>query len=507
MESVDEVSGAVDDIAAGLERLSAIFAAPDALPFRTVAPQMERLENALAAKAFIDASFAWAADQSDAGRLVGATRALDYLMVSLGLSRAEALDRLNRGRDLFARPTVTPPPAPAPEPDETEEQRRAREEELARIRAEEQRRLEAEREAQERARDEARSRASAEKQRIIQQELRSLSEHSTPGRAELLAQALAEAKLRAPEDLRQWVRDRVRLANSRGRKADGTRDLYAATKKRMVSMSKQDADGGVHVRAYLPAAMAAKLKAALAPGRRPGVNASVPPEEDKRSMQARGADQLDAILDAYLAAGNVANRRGVGSVVVSMTAADVDTLSADDRFATNTGHLLSPVDILQLGMAQYDIGVVHDADGLPLHLARTRRSASLAQRLALFARELCCTRPDCTEAHCDSDVHHLVAWAEGGNTDIENSSTVCRPHHGDNNDRHDGSGGLGHLATDPDTGRVGWHPPDGGPLRFNETTFQQYSAGAKIRRARERSGGSGNFRYPEEPPPLFDIVS
>lgn len=507
MEAAVEITQAVDEIAGGLERLGAIFADPDTLSFLAAAPQMERLENALAAKAFIDASFAWAAESNDAGRLVGATRAMDYLMVNLGLSRAEALDRLNRGRDLFARPTINPAPEPEPEPEETEAQRRAREEETERIRAEEQRRLNAEREAQSRARDEARSRASAEKQRIIQQELRSLSEHSSPGRAELLAQALAEAKLRAPEDLRQWVRDRVRLANSRGRKADGSRDLYAATKKRMVSMSKQDADGGVHVRAYLPAAMAAKLKAALAPGRRPGVNASVPPEEDRRSMQARGADQLDAILDAYLAAGDQANRRGVGSVVVSMTAADLDTLAADDRFATNTGHLLSPVDILQLGMAAYDIGVVHDENGLPLHLARTRRSASLAQRLALFARELCCTRPDCTEAHCDSDVHHLMAWAEGGHTDIENSSTVCRPHHGDNNDRHDGGGGLGHLATDPDTGRVGWQPPDGGPLRFNETTFQQYSAGAKIRRARDRTGAGEDFRDPGEPPPLFDIVS
>ncbi|WIM72395.1 HNH endonuclease [Corynebacterium suedekumii] len=412
MESVDEVSGAVDDIAAGLERLSAILAAPDALPFRTVAPQMERLENALAAKAFIDASFAWAADQSDAGRLVGATRALDYLMVSLGLSRAEALDRLNRGRDLFARPTVTPPPAPAPEPDETEEQRRAREEELARIRAEEQRRLEAEREAQERARDEARSRASAEKQRIIQQELRSLSEHSTPGRAELLAQALAEAKLRAPEDLRQWVRDRVRLANSRGRKADGTRDLYAATKKRMVSMSKQDADGECTSGPTCPPPWPPNSRRPLPRG---GAPASTPPSRRRRTNAACRPVVQTSWTQSWTHTSppeTWPTDGAVGSVVVSMTAADVDTLSADDRFATNTGHLLSPVDILQLGMAQYDIGVVHDADGLPLHLARTRRSASLAQRLALFARELCCTRPDCTEAHCDSDVHHLVAWAE-----------------------------------------------------------------------------------------------
>lgn len=116
-----------------------------------------------------------------------------------------------------------------------------------------------------------------------------------------------------------------------------------------------------------------------------------------------------------------------------------------------------------------------------LHLGRTQRSASLAQRLALFAQELCCTRSDCAVSMGDADIHHIRSWLTGGHTDIENLTILCRSHHSANRDQRDGAGGLGHMGKDPESGRTGWCPPDGGPPEFNDTEFQQQSAGAKIR--------------------------
>ncbi|RSZ63543.1 HNH endonuclease [Corynebacterium hylobatis] len=474
--------GIVDRVEGALSELSELMADPGAVAFDEVRSEFERLEKVIGAKGYIDAAFAYAADRAGAGKYVGAVHSLDYLARALGLSRAEARSRLRRGEDLFAPPKPSPPePEPAPEPDETEEQRRVREEEAERIRREEAERLRRQEEAQRKARDAARKAASAEKQAMITRELEHLNVHSEPSYQELLALALVESDRRSLEDLRTWLRGRIREANRRGRTPEGRPDPFAALRKRKIIIGAQDADGGAQVSMYLDAAGVAVLRAALAPGRRPGVNASVPAEEDARPMPARLVDQLMAICQGYLAADSAHTRQGVGSVAVSMTAAELEGVAGGDRFPSSTGHLLGPADILRLGAARYDLGVLHDEQGAVLHLGRTQRSASLAQRLALFAQELCCTRPGCTVGVGEADIHHIRSWLAGGGTDIENLTVLCRSHHSANRDQRDGAGGLGHMDTDPGSGRVGWCPPDGGQWEFNDTEFQQHSAGAKIR--------------------------
>jgi hypothetical protein len=465
------MGGIVDRIEGALSELSELMADPAVVDFDGVRPEFERLEKIIGAKGYIDAAFAFAADRAGAGKYVGAVHATDYLVQALGLSRSEARSRLQRGEDLFAPPT--PPPEPeGPAQDEAEEKRR---------REAEQERLRREKEAQKRARDHARRAESAEKQAVIARELGDLNAHSDPTYQELLALALAESGRRSLEDLRTWLRGRIREANRRGRTPEGKADPFAALRKRKIIIGAQDSDGGARVSMYLDAASLSVLKAALAPGRRPGVNASVPAEEDQRPMAARLADQLMVILQRYLAEDSAQARQGVGSVVVSMTVAELDDLDGGERFPAGTGHLLGPADILRLGAARYDLGVLHDDHGKVLDLGRTSRSASLFQRLALFAQELCCTRPDCTVGLGDADIHHIHSWLAGGHTDIENLTIVCRSHHSANRDQRDGARGLGHMDKDPATGRTGWRPPDGGPVQLNDTEFQHHSAGAKIR--------------------------
>lgn len=480
-----QMTGIVDRIDGALMELSEFLTDPTTVAFDDIRAGFERLEKVMGSKGYIDAAFAFAADRAGAGRCVGAVHTTEYLTRALGVSKSEAYARLKRGEALFGRPEVEPQPEPEPEPDETEEQRRAREAEAERIRREEEERLRREKEAQRRAREQARKAESAEKQALIIRELEHLNAWADPTYQELLALALEEGAQRPLEDLRTWLRARIRQANLRGRAPDGKRDPFAALRKRKIIIGEQDADGGARVSMYLDAASLAALKAALAPGKRPGANASVPAEEDQRPMAARLVDQLTAILNGYLAGESTQVRQGVGSVVVSMTAAELDDLQPAATFPTNTGHLLTPADILRLGAARYDIGVLHDEQGRALDLGRTIRSASLYQRLALFAQELCCTRSDCATGASDCDIHHIRSWLSGGHTDIENLTILCRSHHSANRDQRDGAGGLGHMDTDPTTGRTGWRPPDGGQMQFNETEFQQQSAGAKLRRRKQ----------------------
>ena len=73
--------------------------------------------------------------------------------------------------------------------------------------------------------------------------------------------------------------------------------------------------------------------------------------------------------------------------------------------------------------------VLHTADGAVLALGRTVRLATPAQKDALIARDLGCVIPGCAVPgeHCEA--HHVIPWAAGGPTDVQNMTLLCARHH------------------------------------------------------------------------------
>lgn len=497
MRRIDEHVEAVER---HLSAIADIFAEPTADLFTVNADAVPALERALNLKAGIDAAIAYAADQANAGDRVGSSRTVDYLIKQLGLSFTDAITRLRLGHQNHGavprpkpepEPTTEPPGSPADDERHSgdgdkeeqlrqEEERRRAEEERLRAAKEQQRREE---EARAKAREQARrTRISQEKLRIINRELDELNDTAARQRNDLYVQAMDQASKRLPEDLREWVRTRVIRVNRLNRDAD------AAWKKRELFIGRPDSDGGANVRGYVSPDTLALLESALAPGVRPGHLVEGPTAQDTRTLPQRRHDALAVILRNH--SSERVNRTGVGTVVISMSAKDIDNLSeveADHRFPTNTNAMLSPADILRLGATKYNFVVVHDPEtGDPLHVGRTRRLATVEQRMALLATHLVCTNPDCTQPFCNCDVHHIKPWQFNGSTDIWNLATLCRRHHSDNRDQRDGRGARGHAERDPVTGRIGRRPPPrpGDPhpaVEVNGTDRQSYSGGAKVR--------------------------
>ena len=63
-----------------------------------------------------------------------------------------------------------------------------------------------------------------------------------------------------------------------------------------------------------------------------------------------------------------------------------------------------------------------------LHLGRTRRCATGAQRIVLYAKYRGCTRPGCTASGYKCQVHHATAdWKNNGQTDINDLTLACAP--------------------------------------------------------------------------------
>ena len=64
----------------------------------------------------------------------------------------------------------------------------------------------------------------------------------------------------------------------------------------------------------------------------------------------------------------------------------------------------------------------------PLYLGRSKRIASVGQRLMLFGRDRGCTRPGCTASGHRSQAHHARRdYAQGGQTNIDELALGCGP--------------------------------------------------------------------------------
>ena len=64
-----------------------------------------------------------------------------------------------------------------------------------------------------------------------------------------------------------------------------------------------------------------------------------------------------------------------------------------------------------------------------LNLGRQRRIATRTQTVALIARDHGCSFPGCDTAPEWCERHHITPWVDGGLTDLDNLTLLCRYHH------------------------------------------------------------------------------
>ncbi len=117
---------------------------------------------------------------------------------------------------------------------------------------------------------------------------------------------------------------------------------------------------------------------------------------------------------------------------------------------------ISPATAARLSCDATTAHLVVDSAGLPLHLGRSRRTFSRAQRRALAARHRRCAYPDCDVAYARCELHHLRHWDDAGRTDIDNAVPLCRWHH---HLVHE----AGWTITADPNGIWAWHPPPHSP--------------------------------------------
>ena len=488
----------VDQVADGLSQLRQLLDDPSALPLATITRDIARLERAMDKKAYVDAAFAQACVLADAGKLVGANHPDAYLTEKLGISRGEAYNRIARAKALFDAPPEPPEPEDFFfEEDCTEDDRLA---------AEEAARKAAEEEAERRRKDqeEARKRADevpAAKQDIIRRELDKLLKAAEGERMRIYARAMEQAKYRDEKDLRLFVKRLVAEANKPHVKANPN----AGFEKRDASLGRENVDGTFDVTLSMTRADYALYKALTDKGLSP--NSNIPEElqgdRDPRTKGQRRYDQYMSILRQYEEGQQAANG-GAASVVVSVTLDDLAEADANTLFQTNVGVELDAFDLVRLGMDGTSdfLLTVDGLSGVPLHLGRSRRLASVGQRIAMFAVQGVCSWAGCTTSMSECEAHHIISWLRYGATDIENLTGLCPTHHRCNNDHRDGSFNKGYMDYDPDTGGAVLVKADG-TRHTNTTDPAMHSAVNRIRakRAATSAPPPAETHWPTSPPP------
>ena len=193
-------------------------------------------------------------------------------------------------------------------------------------------------------------------------------------------------------------------------------------------------DGGFAGEFRLTAEAGTKLQAVLGPLAKPKLNTSETAdgkrveEPDERTQGQRMHDALESVCDRLLRSDAVPAAGGTPATVIITI--DLDDLLHQTGYAVSgDGTLIRTGKALALADQAEVYYTAVNAMGVPLRLGRMRRIASAGQTAALIARDKGCSFPGCDTAPEWCERHHVIPWNEGGATDLDNRTLLCRYHH------------------------------------------------------------------------------
>ena len=96
---------------------------------------------------------------------------------------------------------------------------------------------------------------------------------------------------------------------------------------------------------------------------------------------------------------------------------------------SDAGALLAPETVRRLACDAAIIPAVLGSEGEVLDLGRQVRLFTGSQVRRLWLRDGCCSFPGCDMPAQWADAHHLVHWADGGGTGVDNGALLCERHH------------------------------------------------------------------------------
>jgi hypothetical protein len=162
--------------------------------------------------------------------------------------------------------------------------------------------------------------------------------------------------------------------------------------------------------------------------------ANLDPKDD-RSQAQRRADALVELCGDHLAHGDTpiaGGRRPHLNLTVTAAALQGEP---GEPCALESGAIVTPEAARRIACDAAVTQITRDG-GSTLNVGRTTRTIPPAIRRALITRDRGCAYPGCERPDRWCDAHHIVHWADGGPTSLDNLVLLCRRHH---RMRHEGA--------------------------------------------------------------------
>jgi hypothetical protein len=245
--------------------------------------------------------------------------------------------------------------------------------------------------------------------------------HRLPDFVDIETRAKAEAQLarlageHRPDELVKLADKLTDCLNPDGDFTDVDR-----AKRRGLTIGKQDIDGMSPISGYLTPEARATLDAVLA-------KLAAPDTADTRSAGQRNHDALLTLARHALASGELGQHNGLpASIVVTTTLKELE--AGCGKALTGGGTLLPMSDVIRLASHAHHYLAIFDK-GKALALYHTKRIASPAQRIVLYAKDRGCSFPGCTVPANLCETHHCNPYATNPVTDVNDLTLACGPNH------------------------------------------------------------------------------
>jgi hypothetical protein len=149
---------------------------------------------------------------------------------------------------------------------------------------------------------------------------------------------------------------------------------------------------------------------------------------DSRTAAERQGDAVAAIFDLAARAPDLPVAAGERAAITVTIGLDELERRAGTAMLDGYG-ALSVSQLRRLCCEAKVIPAVLGTHGEVLDMGRAARHATTAQRRALAVRDRGCTGPGCTRGPKWCIPHHILNWADGGNTELRNLGLVCERDH------------------------------------------------------------------------------